>query len=82
MSNFSSEQSKFKMVLYLKSGERKSFYSLINEEKKGDEVAIRGMKRRLLERIYKGKYQTALIYDRFTDKVVQKYINGKMEVSL
>ena len=80
MSNFGTDQSKFKMVLYLKSGDRKCFYSLVNEEKKGDEVAIRGMKRRLLERIYKGKYQTALIYNRMTDKIEQKFVNGIKEV--
>jgi len=82
MSNFGSDQSKFKMVLYLKSGERKCFYSLLNEEKKSDEVAIRGMKRRLLDRMYKGKYQTALIYNRITDRIEQKYINGNLEASL
>ncbi len=82
MSNFGNEQSKFKMVIYLKSGDRHTFYSLINEEKKSDEVALRGMKRRLLENRFKGKYQTALIYDRFADKLLEKFINGKMEVAL
>jgi hypothetical protein len=79
MSNFGTDLSKFKMVLYLKNGDRKCFYSLLNEEKKGDQIAIRGMQRRLLENRYKGKYQTAIIYDRIQDKEVQKFINGKME---
>ncbi len=81
MSNFGNDQSKFKMVVYLKSGARHTFYSLLNEEKKGDSVAIRGMKRRLLENRFKGKYQTALIYDRYKDILLEKFINGKMEVA-
>lgn len=80
MSNFSSDQSKFKMVVYLKNGQRKCYYSLINEEKKGDEFALNGMIRRLLDRIHKGRYQTALIIDRYTDKTVKKYVNGKLEL--
>lgn len=82
MSNFGNEQSKFKMIIYLKSGDRQTYYSLLNEEKKSDEIALRGMKRRLLENRFKGKYQTALIYNRFSDKLIEKFINGKMEAAL
>lgn len=80
MSNFGTDQSKFKMILYLKNGDRKCFYSLLNEEKKGDQIALRNMCRRLLDKIYKGKYMTALIFDRVSDKVIEKYIDGKKEV--
>lgn len=82
MSNFGSDQSKFKMVIYLKSGARHIFYSLINEEKKSDAIALNGMKRRLLEKKFRGLYQTALIYDRYSDRLIEKYINGKMEVAI
>lgn len=80
MSNFGKDQSKFKMVIYLKNGQRKCFYSLVNEEKKGDDVALRGMTRRLLENAYKGKYSTALIFDRVADTQVKKYVNGNLEM--
>jgi len=82
MSNFGNDQSKFKMVIYLKNGARHTFYSLINEEKKSDEFALRGMKRRLLENRFKGKYQTALIYNRYADILIEKFINGKLEAAL
>ncbi|MDZ4059440.1 MAG: hypothetical protein U1D64_05285 [Bacteroidales bacterium] len=80
MSNFGSDQSKYKLIVYLKNGERKSYYSLLNEEKKGDDFAIRGMERRLLERIHKGKYQTALFINRHTDTPCRKFVNGKLEL--
>lgn len=81
MSNFGKDSSKFKMVVYLKNGQRKCFYSLINEEKKGDEVALRGMVRRLLENAYKGKYSTALIFNTSADIQVRKYVNGNLEIA-
>ncbi len=77
MGNFSNDQSKFKLIIYLKSGQRQCFYSLLNEEKKGDDVAKRGMIRRLLERRFKDKYQTALLYDRISDLLLQKWVDGK-----
>jgi len=72
MSNFGSDQSKFKMVLYLKNGDRKCFYSLVNEEQRGDQFALRGMERRLLEKTYKGKYQTALVFNKHSNGMVAK----------
>lgn len=81
MSNFGKDSSKFKMVLYLKNGQRKCFYSLINEEKKGDEIALRGMVRRLLENAYKGKYSTALIFNTSADVQVRKYVNGNLDMA-
>ena len=80
MSNFGSDQSKFKMIIYLKNGQRKCYYSLLNEEERGDHIAVGGMVRRLLERMYKNKYQTALIINRETDIVYKKFINGKLEL--
>ena len=79
MSNFGNDQSKFKLIVYLKGGQRQCFYSLLNEEKKGDEVAKKGMVRRLLDRRFKGKYQTALMYERQTDTLLDKWIDGKKQ---
>jgi len=79
MSNFGKELSKFKLYICLKSGEKVTRYSLQNEEKKSDAVAIGGMVRRLLFNKFKGKYQTALIYNRQTDQLVAKYVNGVKE---
>lgn len=63
MPNFGKEISRFKMVIYLLNGDCHRYYSLKNEEKKNDKVAIAGMVRRLLLHRYKGKYKTALLYD-------------------
>lgn len=79
MSNFGNDLSKYKLIVYLKGGQRQCFYSLVNEEKKGDDVAKRNMKRRLLENKFKGRYQTALLYDRLNDVCVEKWVNGKLE---
>jgi aromatic ring hydroxylase len=79
MSNFGKTQSKFKLVIYLKRGEKKVYYSLENEEKVSDDKAIRGMIRRLLYHLYKDKYQTAIIYEQYTGKEKHKFINGVQE---
>lgn len=79
MSNFGSDQSKYKMVVYLKNGQRKCYYSLVNEEERGESVALRNMIRRLLERLHRGKYQTALVIDRYSNKIITKYVDGKIE---
>lgn len=63
----------------MKGGKRQCFYSLVNEEKKGDEVAKKGMVRRLLDRRFKGKYQTALMYDRISDTLLDKWVDGKKQ---
>lgn len=79
MSNFGKDNSKFKMVVYLKNGKRLCYYSLTNEEKKGDVVAINGMVRRLLDKAHKGKYSTALIYNTKSDIQLRKYVNGNLQ---
>jgi hypothetical protein len=68
------------MVVYLKNGQRKCYYSLVNEEERGDAVALRNMTRRLLERLHRGKYQTALVIDRYSNKILTKYVDGKIEI--
>ena len=75
--NFGVDISKFKMVIYLKNNDRKVFYSLTNEEKKGDRYAINGMIRRLLEKRYKNTYHTAVVYNRETNIEVLKMIEGR-----
>lgn len=79
MSNFGNDQSKFKLIVYMKGGGRQCYYSLVNEEKKGDDVAMKGMVRRLLDRRLKGKYQTALMYNRISDTLLEKWIDGKKQ---
>lgn len=80
MSNFGKEISKFKMVIYLKNQAVKNYFSLVNEEKKGAEFVLQQMERRLLNGKHKGKYQTALIFDQKQDKLLRKYVNGKLEL--
>ena len=80
MGNFGKDQSKFKLVVYMKNDDRMVFYSLENEEKRSAEVAIRGMIRRLLLRKYLNKYKTAIIYDNTTGAMVSKYVNGVKEL--
>lgn len=77
MTNFSKDTSRFKMVIYLKDRTTKVFYSLDNEEKKSSSYAIRGMVRRLLEKLYLNKYTTSIIYDMTTGEEVEKYISGR-----
>jgi len=80
MSNFGKEISKFKLVVYLKSQSVKHYFSLTNEEKRGDDYVINQMERRLLDGKHKGKYQTALFFDQKQDKLIRKYVNGKLEI--
>ena len=83
MPNFGPDISKFKMVIYLTSNDKKTFYSLTNEENKGNERALNGMVSRLLFRKYRGKYQTALIYAKvngqWTSEAIQKWVYGTKE---
>jgi len=81
MANFGSETSKFKMVIYLNDNEKKVFYSLENEDKRGENYSVDGMVRRLLERMFKNKYHTAVIYDLKTNSQVLKFVNGKQVLS-
>lgn len=79
--NFGHDHSKFKMILYLKSGEKKCYYSLLNEEERGDLFAISNMKRRLFVR-YKLKLQTALIYHQKTGQLIEKHISSNIKTYL
>lgn len=76
MANFGKDISKYKMVIYLKDRSQQTFYSLVEEDKKGETHSCNGMTRRLLDKLYRNKYSTALIYDRDSDCLVAKYIDG------
>ncbi len=81
MANFGIGLSRYKMVVYMKGGEKKIFYSLIKEEQKSPTKVVSNMVRRLLFGLYHGKYQTAMIYDTHApiDEAFQKWCLGHRE---
>lgn len=68
------------MVIYLLNKTRLTFYSVVDEDKKSNEKSINGMIRRLLTTKYRGKYNTALIFDNATGTMIQKYVRGVREL--
>lgn len=81
MANFGAGVSRYKMVVYLKSGDKKVFYSLTNEEQKVPQKVVSNMVNRLLFGMYRGKYQTAMIYDTHSpiNEAFQKWSLGHRE---
>jgi len=81
MANFGPSVSRYKMVVYLKNGDRKVYYSLLKEEQKNPpDKVVSNMVRRLLFGLHHGKYQTAMLYDtRNTNEAFQKWSLGHRE---
>lgn len=80
---FDTKKSKIKLVVYsLKNNSREVFFSLFNEECKGDRHVLEKMKERLLERKFNNNYQTAIFYLNNTDSILQKYVKGDIVLDM
>lgn len=77
---FNSDLSRYKMVIYLLNKDKHVYYSIVSEDKKGEDKSIGAMVRRLLEGKYRKKYNTALVYDNSTGDLIQKYVKGVREL--
>lgn len=70
---YCAERSKVKVLIYLKSGAKETFYSYFKEEKKGIPQVMSGMYKRLVEDLFKRKFTCALFYDNQTGEELARY---------
>ncbi len=75
MKEFYGENSKYRMVVFLKDNDNgHSFKSAINEDKKGFEKAKSGLVERIVNKKFKGQVKTAIFYDNITGKELSKMV--------
>jgi hypothetical protein len=81
MSLYDKNTSLSRAVVYLKTGERKVYYSFLREDKKGQQVGIGGLVRRIINEKHRGQYNTALIYNNpgRDEQPMHKYVEGRKE---
>lgn len=77
---YNKTKSLVKLKVYMKpDGKVQTFYSFLKNDKKGWQHSMFAMEKRLLLRILRGKYITALFFDNHQNKLVGKWVNGKKE---
>lgn len=81
MPNIDPENYRVRLLLYEMNGTPHVFKSFVHEDKKGTKACVAGLTRRILKRLYLGKYNTAIFYDRSAGGIeIEKWVRGVREV--
>jgi hypothetical protein len=70
---FNKHRSMSFVCLYLKNGQKIYRSSRLKEDKVSRELGVKGLRKRFVNRKYKGQYHTAVIFDNKSKEILEKY---------